>query len=92
MRTSTAECGTAQRHKEGDRRREVRGERGRKKGENKHIYETNRLTDIGNRLVVAEEKGGKDWEFGVSTCKLLYGEWINDKVLLIAQGTIFNIL
>ena len=26
--------------------------------------------------------GGKDWEFGVSRCKLVYIEWINKKVLL----------
>ena len=26
--------------------------------------------------------GGMAWEFGVSRCKLLYIEWINNKVLL----------
>ena len=26
--------------------------------------------------------GGSDWEFGVSGCKVLYTEWINNKVLL----------
>ena len=26
--------------------------------------------------------GGKDWEFGISRCKLLYVEWINNKVPL----------
>ena len=26
--------------------------------------------------------GGVDWEFGVSRCKLLHIEWINNKVLL----------
>ena len=31
-----------------------------------------------------------EWEIGVSRCKLLYIEWINDKVL--AQRTIFNIV
>ena len=30
--------------------------------------------------------GGKDWEFGVSRCKLLYREWINNKVLLYSTG------
>ena len=39
-----------------------------------------------NRLVVAkvvgEVGGGMEWEFGVSRCKLLYTEWINNKVLL----------
>ena len=32
------------------------------------------------------EVGGKDWEFGVSGCKLLYIAWIN-KVLLYSTGT-----
>ena len=36
--------------------------------------------------------GGMDWEFGISRCKLLYIEWINNKVLLYTQGTIFNVL
>ena len=35
---------------------------------------------------------GLDWEFGVGGCKLLHLEWISSKVLLQAQGTIFNIL
>jgi len=37
-----------------------------------------------NRLVVArrEQKGnGMDWVFVVSRCKLLYLEWINNRVL-----------
>ena len=29
---------------------------------------------------------GKDWEFGVSRCKLLYIGWINNKVLLYSTG------
>ena len=35
---------------------------------------------------------GVDWEFGISRCKLLYTEWINNRCYCIAQGTIFNIL
>ena len=36
---------------------------------------------------------GRDWELGISRCKLVYIERINNKVLLcVAQGTIFNIL
>ena len=27
-----------------------------------------------------------DWEVGVSRCKLLYMEWINNKVLLYSTG------
>ena len=32
------------------------------------------------------EWGGMDWEVGISTCKLLYREWINNKVLLYSTG------
>ena len=52
---------------------------------NEPVYETNRLTDIENRLVIAKgEEGGRgmDWEFRVSRCKLLYIGWISNKVLL----------
>ena len=31
--------------------------------------------------------GWMDWEFGISRCKLLYREWINNKVLLCSTGT-----
>ena len=42
-------------------------------------------------------EGGVNWEFGISKCKPLCIEWINNMVLVldkqcIAQGTIFNIL
>ena len=30
--------------------------------------------------------GGMDWEFGISRCKLLYTEWIDNKVLLYSTG------
>ena len=30
--------------------------------------------------------GGMDWEFGISRCKLLHLEWINQKVLLYNTG------
>ena len=30
--------------------------------------------------------GGKYWEFGISRCKLLHIEWINNKVLLYSTG------
>ena len=57
---------------------------------NEPIYETkNRLTNIENILVVANGEGGgggKDWEFVVSRCKLLYVGWINNKVLLYSIG------
>ena len=38
---------------------------------------------------LSRERGcgkGMDWEFGVSRCKLLYIEWIDNKVLLYSMG------
>ena len=39
-------------------------------------------------MIAKEEgsEGGKDWEFAVSRCKLLYTGWINNKVLLYSTG------
>ena len=31
-----------------------------------------------------------DWEFGINRCKLLYREWINNKVLLYNTGNYFQ--
>ena len=31
-------------------------------------------------------RGGRDWEFWISRCKLLYLEWINNKVPLYSTG------
>ena len=31
-------------------------------------------------------RGGMDWEFGVSRCKLVYLEWINNKAQLYSKG------
>ena len=45
----------------------------------------NEASDIENRPVVVNgegHRGGKDWEFGVSRCKLLHTGWISNKVLL----------
>ena len=42
------------------------------------------LSGIENRLVVAKGEGGEggmDWEFGISRYRLLYTEWINNKVI-----------
>ena len=50
-----------------------------------YLQNRNRLTDTEDRLVVAKgERDGRgmDWEFRISRCKLLYTEWINNKVLL----------
>ena len=42
----------------------------------------NRLTDIESFPRGKRSGGGRDWEFRISRCKLLYIEWINNKVLL----------
>jgi len=50
---------------------------------------TYKLTDTENRLVVAKGVvggGGKDWELGISGCRLLHIEWMNNKVLLWSTG------
>ena len=59
-----------------------------------NIITEKKLMDLENRLVVAkgewEEVGGSgmDWEFGVSRCKLLHLEWINNEICCTAQGTL----
>ena len=48
---------------------------------------------IENRLMVAKgngNRGGKDWELGISRCKVLCVEQINN--ILITRGIIVNIL
>ena len=50
-----------------------------------------------SRLAVARgrgREGGRDWELGISRCKLLHVECVSNNVLLynIAQGTTFNVL
>ena len=39
-------------------------------------------------MVAKREEGGRgmDWEFVISRCKLVYIEWINNKVLLYSTG------
>ena len=56
---------------------------------NEHICKIETDSDIESSLVVAEEegyRGGMEWEVGVSRCKLLYTEWISNKVLLYSTG------
>ena len=46
-----------------------------KHNKNERIYETERLTDIENRLLFARRRRRRmDWEFGVSRGKLFYIE------------------
>ena len=37
-------------------------------------------------------RGGLDWEFGTSRCKLLYIERVNNKVLLYSTGNYIQYL
>ena len=49
----------------------------------------NRLMDTENRLDLAKREGiggAMHWEVGVSRCKLLYIEWINNKFSLHSAG------
>ena len=50
--------------------------------------EKNRFTDIEKRNVITKEGdgGGKDGEFEISRCKLLYVKWINNKVQPYSTG------
>ena len=36
--------------------------------------------------------GGMEWEFGISRCKLVYIEWINNMVLLYSTGNYIQYL
>ena len=61
----------------------------------KWIYQwnRNRLTDTKYRLCqggVGCE--GMNWELGIIRCKLLYIEWINNKVLLYSRGNYIQYL
>ena len=41
-----------------------------------------------------QERGGGEmhWEFGISRCKLLYIEWINNRVPLYSKGTKYPVI
>ena len=48
-------------------------------------------TESGNREKTGGCQGegrgrGLDWEFGINRCKLVYIEWINNRVLLYSTG------
>ena len=53
-----------------------------------YLQNRNRLTDVENRLMVAKGEGGgiRRLRVGIHRCKLLYIDWINNKVLLCSTG------
>ena len=57
---------------------------------NEHIYETKTDSQIWRTNLWLPRgwggKGGKNWESGISRCKLAYIGWINNKVLLYSSG------
>ena len=54
---------------------------------NELIYKTETDSQTSGRLVVARERVGRDGlGVGSSRCKVLYIEWINNKVLLYRTG------
>ena len=55
---------------------------------NELIYETETGTQTWRTDLCCQGGGGggMSWEFGISRCKLLHVEWINNKVLLYSTG------
>ena len=52
-----------------------------------NLFTEQKQTHIENRPCGCQGRGGgKDWEFAISRYKLLYIEWINNKVLLYSTG------
>ena len=52
-----------------------------------------RLTDLENLwLPWVNEWGWERWECGIDMYTLLYIKWITNKVLLIAQATLLNVM
>ena len=50
------------------------------------IYREQTFADFCRLQAGSEGRGRKDCEFGTSRGKLLYTEWINNKVLLYSTG------
>ena len=50
------------------------------------LYTKQKATRQHRGLTFGCQGGGKDWECGISRCKLLYIGWINNKVLLHSTG------
>ena len=66
-----------------------------KNNTNQLIYKTKADSQTENRLVIDKGEGvegGMEWEFGISRCKLLYTEWINNKVPLYSTGNYIQYL
>ena len=60
-----------------------------KYGTNELIYKTERLNRHREETCGCQgegRRGGKNWEYMISRCKLLYIGWINNKVVLYRTG------
>ena len=58
---------------------------------NEPTYETERFTDVENRLEIAKGKGGGggiEQQFGISRYKLLYRQWINTQAYWVALASL----
>ena len=67
----------------------------KKNGANEHIYKTERVTNVENKLMVTKrgkQKGGINWETEIDTYTLLYKKQITSRNLLYNTGTLLNTL
>ena len=54
-----------------------------------YLWNRNKIRNTENRRLVAKVEGSRrevDWESRVSSCKVVYTEWIKDKILLYSKG------
>ena len=51
-----------------------------------NLFTKQKQTHRHREWVYGCQGGGMDWEIGVSRCKLLYTEWMNNKVLPYSTG------
>lgn len=52
----------------------------------KFLYNSNVYSAFLKKIARKKGEEGKNWEFGISRCKLLYKEWINQQVPTISTG------
>ena len=57
-----------------------------------HLSTEQKQTHQHRELTFGCQGGGKDWECGISRCRLLHIGWINNKVLLYSTGNYIQYL